>query len=89
MEYMDAIHGYRIVESMLCTERKQMQFLRCNKKKWKRIKKFRKDPKNFKEGPMDSVYLMDKNTIVCHPVIAKALRNESNKIKNLERNSLI
>jgi len=72
------ITGLRLIESRHCVERKQIRFLRCNKKKWKRLKKFNKNPRNFIKVPIKKVFVTG-NTVICHPVVAGDLRRELRK----------
>lgn len=61
----------RIIESMMLTKRVQFRFSRRHKKRI--IKKFARDPRNFRQEPDTSVYLTPFGQI-CHPSVAVKIR---------------
>jgi len=61
-------------DSNLITK-KQIKFPRCHKKKWRVVKKFANNPKNFSFSPDDKIYYT-KDFAVCHPVIGNALKKQ-------------
>ena len=61
---------YRVVESLMATEKKQARFPRSKRKRIRA--KWAKQEKNFEHLP--SQYILGGNTIVIHPVIANKLR---------------
>ena len=66
------IGGLRVVESPLLMKRKQVRF--CRSKKRRILKKWAKNPKNWREVPdMETIY-RTPTTLICHPALAAKLR---------------
>ncbi len=64
--------GISVVESSYAIERKQFKFPRTRKKRIE--KKWRKNPKNFKDSP--GAYLVNGRTLYAHPEIVKVIRRK-------------
>lgn len=70
---MNDFCGLNIIESTAMVESYQYRFPRSKKKRIR--KKWSKRPTNFKSRPRKD-FLDYGNKIICHPVMARRLRNE-------------
>lgn len=68
-----------ILESVLLTVTTQIRWPKCNKKKWAKVKRWAKNPKNFRVGPDPNLYITDA-FITCHPATAEQLKKHINRL---------
>ena len=68
------IAGLRVVESPLLTKR--IMFRHCRTHSRRIVKKWAKNPKNWREVPdLETVY-RTPTSIICHPALAAKLRRQ-------------
>lgn len=63
--------GLRVFESPLLT--KKVLFRHCKSKRRRIVKKWAKNPKNWREEP-DRAILVTPHGVFCHPVVADQIR---------------
>ena len=69
---LNSFAGYQLIPSSHITKVVQYKFPRCNKKKWRKVKKFAK--KYTKTVPDHEKYYVVGRTIICHPVALEMLK---------------
>lgn len=69
--YPGMVYGLKLLTNSLLTEKKLKRM--CRSKRKRIIKKWLKNPKNYKIVPEAKVYLIRGNSIICHPEIAQSI----------------